>query len=91
MSNFRAVIRWLNSGIASQTKAEKKFWHEHPFVPPTDDESLRAAIRLLEAAGKVDKQDAQDLMEYFGRHCGRGHPNQINALLAALPDKEEDR
>ena len=44
---MKQVIRWLTMGLASQTKAEKRFCEETPLERPTDDAKLRLAIELI--------------------------------------------
>ena len=64
----------------------------------------RAAIRVLEAAGKVDKAHSLDKLDFLRRMAGEDRAGfvryredglaifptaQIRALLESLPDKEE--
>jgi len=56
-----------------------------------DRESLYQAIRVLEAAGKVDKEGGLKFIHACGYPIFPYPKNarQIRALLEALPDKEE--
>ena len=92
MSNpFEAAIRWLNSGISEWTKEERKFWHEHPFAPPTDNTSLRSSIRVLEAAAKVPADDLRACSHCLNECDQAGEMlNMFTALLAALPGAGND-
>lgn len=87
MSNpFTDEIRWLMQGLAAQTKAEKRYVAEHPFHAPTNDEGIRAAIRVLEAAGRVDKDKAEAWLDAAHAGCpDYDVKDAIRALLAALP------
>lgn len=50
---FDDVIRWLLMGLGQQTKAEKKWVEAHPLRLPTDDEQIRKARVVLEAAEMI--------------------------------------
>ena len=84
------VIRWLTMGLASQTKAEKRFCEETPLERPTDDEKLRLAIMFLEAADRVNRDD---LLKW---HSDRTESwwaeddefEQIKGLLSAIPTSD---
>lgn len=51
--------------------------------------SCEAAIRVLEAAGKVDKDKAMRTYGMLSYGTGDHIVKKINSLLAALPDKEK--
>jgi hypothetical protein len=63
MQDLTQVIRWLIQGISAQTKDERRFLEEHPLVHQTDDELLRRAVRILEAAQDVDKEESLSILK----------------------------
>ena len=81
---FDAAIRIL--GYYSQDLGD---------LTDSEVEDTRAAIRLLEAAGKVDKDEAQTFLRAWYEENGLKVPgereayNHIRRFLAALPDAPE--
>jgi hypothetical protein len=53
--------------------------------------SFRAAIKVLEAAGKVDKVNKEFIINHFNEVADHGCHwcRQIHALLESLPDEED--
>ncbi len=81
------VIRWLVMGLASQTKAEKKFCADTPLARPTDGDGLRKAIRILEASSAMSEAMLEPLgdafcMSYGGNVSGLKDPDYL--AIAAL-------
>jgi hypothetical protein len=78
MGKFDYTIQILRDEIDSL----KEFDERADLIP-----DIEAAIALLEAAGRVDKQEAlHTIVDYSG-----GTWEKIRALLSALPDAEEKR
>ena len=84
--------------------SEKKGPFDAALIYLPDIDECRSAIRLLEAAGKVDKVHCLDKLDFLRRMAGEDKfgfvrysedglaifpTAQIRALLEALPDKEE--
>jgi hypothetical protein len=81
MSNpFEAAIRFLTD-LTKQPEPKNMCCTLHFTYRETDKDSFRAAIRLLEAAGKVDKEDKE-----LAIHWMEDDYSTIRALLAALPE-----
>ena len=97
MSKFDAAIIHLKiyAGIKPVREGEK-FSVGYGDIPPVPvrQQDIHASIRVLEAAGKVDKDEA--LRHISGRTCPTRVVKKVKncqtcqtlrALLAALPDK----
>ena len=83
---FDDVIRWLLMGLGHQTKAEKKWVEAHPLRLPTDDEQIRRARRVLEAAAKLQRSNALAWLDAAHAGCpDYDVKDAIRALLSALP------
>jgi len=75
--------------------SEKKGPFDAALIYLPDIDECRSAIRLLEAAGRVDrKKDLEEFQRFMCRWGGMISSEQesyerIRALLESLPDKEE--
>jgi len=71
--------------------SEKKGPFDAALIYLPDIDECRSAIRLLEAAGRVDKEGGLKFIHACGYPIFPYPKNarQIRALLEALPDKEE--
>ena len=98
---FDRVIVWIKQKLESLEEENQRYG--------TDDfaswiNEYRAAIRVLEAAGKVDKAHSLDKLDFLRRMAGEDRAGfvryredglaifptaQIRALLETLPGKEE--
>jgi hypothetical protein len=88
MSNpFEAAISQLEDALKFCVTAEvgdpqevfKNYWHGMA-------EKYRSAIRVLEAAGKVDKEG----LAFFLRQRNLLMPSSVRVLLSALPDEVKE-
>jgi len=76
--------------------SEKKGPFDAALIYLPDIDECRSAIRLLEAAGRVDrKKDLEEFQRFMCRWGGMISSEQesyerIRALLESLPDKEKE-
>jgi len=76
--------------------SEKKEPFDAALIYLPDIDECRSAIRLLEAAGRVDrKKDLEEFQRFMCRWGGMISSEQesyerIRALLESLPDKEKE-
>lgn len=84
MSKFDAATNILSNNL---NQADVWNW------PEETKEEIRAAIRVLEAAGEVDKVESMATLSVLRNAVGPmsyrvyGAAEEIRAILAALPDK----
>lgn len=96
MNKLEVTIRWL-ANLIKQPEPKNMCCTLHFTYRETDKDGFRAAIRLLEAAGGIDRKLAiTSLHESIFESDDPWREDdptfqQIYALLAALPDEGKER